>query len=91
MIQENTKHFKVFVTEMYHTIKNPSHHWHVSALGFLEYLRLAESQLYPVQRLTDDATFLLLHAVAVRRGPTLLRRLQTLQQAAVLSSQRLQS
>lgn len=66
------------------SINNVSPHWVV-------YLRLAEPQLYPVQRLADDATFLLVHAVALRRGPTLLlRRLQTLQQAAVLSSQRLQ-
>lgn len=59
--------------------------------GLHLYLRLAQPQLNPLQRLAEDATLLLLHAAALQRRSALFRLLQALQQTAVLSSQRLQS
>lgn len=55
------------------------------------YLRLAQPQLNPLQRLAEDATLLLLHTAAFRRHPALFWLLQALQQTTVLSSQCLQS
>lgn len=54
------------------------------------YLCLTQPQLYPLQRLVDDAGLLLLNAAALWHRPALQRLLQALQQAAVLPSQRLQ-
>lgn len=54
------------------------------------YLSLAQTQLDPLQRLTQDAAFFLLHAAVLQRRQAPLGLLQVLQQAAVFSPQRLQ-
>lgn len=59
-------------------------------LDYAQYLRLTQPQLYPLQGLTDDATFFLFHAAVLQRLQVLLWLLQVLQEAAVFSSQRLQ-
>ncbi|PWA25545.1 hypothetical protein CCH79_00019883, partial [Gambusia affinis] len=51
---------------------------------------VSDPQLDPVQRLSDDAALLLLHAAAVRRRVALHRLLQVVQQTAVLPFQSFQ-
>lgn len=54
------------------------------------YLSLTQTQLDPLQGLTQDAAFFLLHTAVLQRLQVALGLLQVLQQTAVFSSQCLQ-
>lgn len=54
------------------------------------YLSLTQTQLDPLQGLTEDAAFFLFHTAMLQGLQALLGLLQVLQQAAVLSSQSFQ-